>query len=400
MNLKNILVLTLAVVFFASCGKKKESAGPAPEAAPTKTETSAPAPTLTAEEEAKKKLEAEKAELDKKAIEATRKGRGAGKRGGGNHQVGGKSSKGSDKSDKVVAHDKSLTGGKSKSGLIFTGSSADSILSDLVNDELMKPADEQDLNNALAASIFDIAYLIDGYGQLHLDVELRKGGGLTKIEAKANYEAGRAIRIVANPGMASEVALVAECLDKPLAASKCETLLVNVVQNGAQATAVLRQTSANIHYTYRDDASSANEFGSLVRFFENAQLDVQTPNKLQGALLHSFEVVNGKAGFKAIITGSKNQVLAFKGDLVVGKDLGAAGSQVEELTQLKGIDVVGAAGSAIADLGFIRTISDTKLVQNSTKGQITLKVNVNSASTGSKNSLNIQFTRVGKTASL
>lgn len=396
MKLRELLVLSLAVVFFTACGSKKESVAQQP-ATPQKAETAAPAPTISSEE-AKKKAEAEKLASDKRAKE----GRGGvSRKHYGKHKSEDKDSSVSqgDSSDSFLGtQDIVITGGKSKSGMKYSGSAGDGIMTQLLANEKMKLAVEQDRNAVLAASIWDMSYVVDGQGELTLDIALTKGAGLSQVKARTQYVAGQVMSVVATTGSGSEIQLSAECLDSVKASNQCSNLLVKFVKDGAEATAVLRQTLANVWFEY-EKVELANEYATLVQFFKNSSLDFETGNKVDSAYLNTFEVVNGKSGFKVVVTGKRSQVLGFKADLLLKKDLSAPMISVDKETKFKGVDMW--MGQIVGkDLSFMNAISDAKLVQNSTKGQITIDMTVKSASTGSSNSFTLRFTRVPVSASL
>jgi hypothetical protein len=204
--------------------------------------------------------------------------------------------------------------------------------------------------------------------------------------------------VFANTSSGSEIQLSAECLDSVKASDRCSNLLVTFVKDGAEVKAVLRQTLANIWFEY-DKVEQANEYATLVEFFKNSSLNYETGNKVDSAYLNTFEVVNGKSGFKVIVTGKRSQVLSFKADLLLKKDLSAPMISVDKETKFKGIDMW--MGQIVGkDLSFMNAISNVKLVQNNTRGQITLDMTIKSASTGSVNSLTLRFSRVPVSASL
>ena len=404
MKFRQLLVFSLAVVFFTACGSKKDSAAQQPADA-QKAETAAPAPTISSEE-AKKKAEAEKLAAGKLAKSKEGRG-GATRRKMGKHEgkhkseqsQKGSSSSQRDSSDSFLgSRDIVITGGRSKSGLKYSGSSNDGILTELLTEEKMKLAVDQDRNAVLAASIWDMSYVVDRQGELTIDIALTKGAGLSQVKVRTQYTAGQAMSVVANTGSGSEIELTAECLDTVKALDRCSNLLVKFEKDGAVATAVLRQTLSNIWYEY-GKVEPGNEYATLLEFFKNSALDFETGNKVDLAYLNTFEVVNGKSGFKVVVTGKGSQVLGFKADLLLKKDFSAPMISVDKETKFKGVDMW-MGQIAGKDLSFMNAISDAKLVQNNTKGQITINITVKSASTGSVNVLSLKFTRVPVSASL
>ncbi len=409
MKIYKILIVSLALALFAGCGKKKTAVNGG-----TAAHTSAPAPTVTPEEEiAKAKADAARIEADKK-----KEGRGSvnSKRHGTN--TGGSASQaqqGSSSADASgsgggskstvpkstpshLALNLALTGGSSADGHVFTGSAADGIISELKLKAELKSVADQKRNLVLATSIVDMAYLVDNQGVLTIDIAFKKGNGISKQSAKTEFSATGRMRATSNVGKASEIEITAECLDIHATNDKCSNLLVSFEQGGAEATALLRQTYANIRAEY-DKVTEANEYATLVEFFKNASLDVETGNKVQTAYLHTYEVVKGKAGFKAVIVGKKGQIIAFRDDLVLKKSFAEPSIAVDKETQFKDVDLW--MGRVIGkDLGFLNSISSARLVKNNTKGEISIDVVVSSASTGSSDTMTLKFSRIAVAAHL
>lgn len=406
MKLKQVLVVSLAMIFFTACGSKKESA--AAQQAPA-VQTAAPAPEIS-HRPAQTKTVADKTSDKKKAKDARVSKKHDDHKTKASKQADNKVSKPADNKHKsstsgaddsegfLGTQDLVITGGKTKSGMRYSGSAGDGIITQLLTQEKMKLAVEQDRNAVLAASIWDMAYLVDSQGTLTINVDFAKGAGLTKLQARTGFTAHQAMNIVATVGSGSEVQITAKCLDIVKAADRCSNLLVTFAKDGAEATALLRQTLANIYFEY-EKIEQANEYATMVEFFKNSSLDVETGNKVDSAYLNTFEVVNGKSGFKVVVTGKRSQVLGFKADLLLKKDYSAPMIAVDKETQFRGIDMW--MGQLVGkDLAFMNAISNVKLVQNSTKGQITIDMMVRSVSTGSMNSFTLRFTRVPVSASL
>lgn len=401
MTMKQYLIITLAAVFFTACGQKKESAQQAAEV--QKQET--PAPTVSAEEQAK--IDAEKARVQAEAekIEAEKKakaGRGTidkkrvaqktpkGKKGHG----GGKKSGAKGTEQLVSTQELQLTGGTSKLGYVYTGSAQDSIINVLAADEQGKAPDEFKRNAAVAASIWDMGYLIDSTGLLWIEIKLVKSsGGFSKVQVKTPYKVGQVMHVAANAG-SSSLDISAECLDSDMKSNQCSNLLVTFVQDGGQATAMLRQSLANIWFEAKESKSAA-DYSHFVEFFNNASLDVETPNKLHKAYLYTFEVVNGKSGFKAVVTGKQNQVIALKADLLLQGDLSAPMTSVDKETKFNEVEMW--MGRNISkDLGLSNLVNEAVLVQNSTKGELTFDLKVGAANKDFK----VKFSRVPVSAEL
>jgi hypothetical protein len=189
MKLRQLFVFSLALAFFIACGSKKESAAQQPADA-QKAETAAPAPTISSEE-AKKKTDAEKLTAEKLAKAKEGRG-GATRRHGGKHktqqaQKGSSASAGDSTDSFLGTQDIVITGGKSKSGMKYSGSAGDGIITQLLAEEKMKLAVDQGRNAVLAASIWDMSYVVDGQGELTLDIALTKGAGLSQVKARTQY---------------------------------------------------------------------------------------------------------------------------------------------------------------------------------------------------------------------
>lgn len=398
--MKQYLILILAVAFFSACGKKKEAVEQTQPVAPP---TATPAPDPAAPDKAK--LDAEKAEADRKAKETAKSAdrERASKR---DQKVAPKNvvkarpgkivPKNVEK--KIATQELQLTGGQSELGMIYTGSNADFIITQLLTDEKMKPIDVQNKNLKLAADIWEMAYLVDRSGQLSLDIEFKNGEGYSKIQAKTTYISSGIMRMITNPGTAAAVEITAECLDKSPMPNRCKNLLVTFSKDGAQTTAVLRQTLADIRFNW-DDVKEPNEYATFFEFLNNARLDIESPNRIDLAYLHTFEIINGKSGFKAIVTGKKNQLIVLEADLLLKSDFSAPMIQVKKNTKMNEVDLW-MARSPHKDLGLMRLISGAELIENNTKGEIKIRLTISSPSTDSKNVMDMRFKRISVPAEL
>ncbi len=406
MKMKQYLIITLAAVFFTACGQKKESAQ---QAAADVVKPGTP----TAEEQTKldankAKADAEKIEADKKAqvnrgtIDTKRAGTKPLERKQVKNQKGKPSSIGKRRTqtrpEEKIATTQELqfTGGKSKSGYVYTGSSSDAVINNLALQEQNKEAGEFARNAQLAASVWDMSYLVDSSGKLFIDIKFLRGGGLSKLQVNMPYTPGRNMNISANSsGMLVDI--TAKCIDASMTSERCSNLLVTFTQNGAQAKAVLRQTYADVWFEYQD-VRQFDEYARFVEFFKNAHVDSEVPNKLEAAYLHTYEVVNGKSGFTALVAGKQNQLIALEADLLVKPDLSAPQIEVLKETRFADVDMwMGRQGAR--DMGYSSMINDAKLVQNSTKGQITIDMNVVTPA-GQSSKFTMRFTRVPVAAEL
>lgn len=397
--MKSVFVVCamVASLMIIGCGKKKESVSnePAPPQATPENSGNQPATKPDSEKPDQTKPEPKKDDLKPK-IEAPKDG--SKKSAASKGKVKGKGQ--ANKPKKETAPEKpsqaelsgiQLTGAQSINGLLFTGTSDDGLLAQMIRDQQTKYAENSKMSFIFASTIWEAAYLIDRDGFLNIEIQFLKGDSFSKTEVKMPFESNQIMSISAQSAVGQSLVVQAKCLDYYAHASKCSNLLVTLNQKGAVASMILRQTMANIDYVHQK-IESENEYASFVHFFKNAEDNVASGNKLQSAYLHTYEVANGKSGFKAILTGNQGQVIAFKADLLIKKSAQPAGINVIRETDFKSVDLW--MGRTVSlDLGFSNLISSAVLSNNDGKGTITIDVSVDSKSTGSKNKLAIKFTR-------
>lgn len=282
----------------------------------------------------------------------------------------------------------SLTGGETNFGLLYTGSSEDGVLAKLIELESQKPAAQALKDKELAISLLDLSYLVDRTGQITIDLTMVVGGKTTDKRFQMPYAAEKLMS-----ARDADLKISAECIDAYKYSDDCSNILVTVDKGAASAKAILRQTKAELGYEYEVSAKEDSEYSALTQFLKNSKLDFETDNRMEKSYLNTFEVVGGKSAFTAVIMGKAKQVLAFKSDLLINKDLSAPLNQVDKVTDWNDINLFMTANGK--DLKFMELFKSASLAANNGKGQITVSMIAESKLTKSKNKVLFQFSRKG-----
>ena len=428
MNLQKLIIFLGLSLFLASCGKKKEAArqeapaatqAPQPSGAPQSAPESIPPDVKVADKPEKTSAEPSK-EVPKPVTDIANKGikvsedaslKVNGRGDINNRKVPAKSSskaatkavpvKASDKNAKVaetstaaakasagassrLASATYLTGGISDYGLYYTMIANDGVFRVLQELVAEKTADEIERDIAFAQSVYDAQFLIDRKGDLTIDVSLRSGKGFEERRFVAPYDKNQLMVVNLD-----NIKMTAECIDLNKRSEDCYNMIVTLEKAGAETKIVLRQSGARLDYQM--DLSEDADFNELAQYLRNSNLDVQTSERVATINVYSFEVLNGKSAQTTVLMGVANQVLSFKSELTVKKDLSPSLNNVDKAQDWN--DLYLEKARFTKDMKFQSMIKSAKLTENNGKGQFTMDVMFESKASKSQSRIKLKMTR-------
>lgn len=423
MNLQKLIIFLGLSLFLASCGKKKEATR---QEAPVATQTPQPAGTPQSAPESvppdvKVSDKAEKTRVDnskeapkpvtdiankgvKTSEEVSLKMNGRGNINDRKVPVKTSSktmtkvipSQVSDKKVKVgeslassgaankLANSLYLTGGISDYGLYYTTIANDGVFRVLQELVAEKTADEIEKDIAFSQSIYDAQFLIDRKGNLTVDVSLRIGKGFEERRFVAPYDKNQLMVVNLD-----SIKMTAECIDLNKRSEDCYNMIVTLEKSGAETKIVLRQSGARLDYQM--DLSEDSDFNELAQYLRNSNLDVQTSERVATINVYSFEVLNGKSAQTTVLMGVANQVLSFKSELTVKKDLSPSLNNVDKAQDWN--DLYLEKARFTKDMKFQSMIKSAKLTENNGKGQFSMDVMFESKVSKSQNRIKFKMTR-------
>ncbi len=396
------LIVYLGIsLFLNSCGVKKEpvrdetpSATEAPVNSPQSPPSSSPPPSVTEskplpENQVKLKQGRDSLDLSKRAPKSISKKHTA-------------VPKESEKSKESTSESKSkaspavLTGGRSELGFVYSGASDDSILKLLITNENKVTEPQAKLNKTLAGSIIEMSYLVDKTNQITIDISLK-----TKNEIN-NYRFQTAFRENSLMTMSNANLIVtAQCVDSYKYSDHCSNLVVKIETGVAQSQAILRQSSADLKFWVYD--VNDPEHSELIQFLKNSSTNTIKSNESNKKINHkkvekvsfsSFEILNGRAGFSAIIMGQDRQIISIKSELMLKQDLTAAQNNVEKNLDESDLNVFLATQGTPGDSSFMDLFKTATVTENNSMGQVTVEIKTEAKRSKISSKIVFRFTRI------
>lgn len=296
----------------------------------------------------------------------------------------------------LTARSAVLTGGRNELGFIYSGASNDSILKFLISNENKVTEQQAKLNKKLAGSIFEMSYLVDKTNQITIDISLK-----TKNEI-SNYRFQTAFKENSLMTMShSNLFVTAQCVDSYKYSDNCSNLLIKIETEGAQSQAILRQSSADLKLWFYDvnDVEYNELFQFLKNSFTNSIKDNESKEKMnhkkvKEIYFNSFEILNGRSGFSAIIMGQDKEMISLKSELMLKQDLTAAQNNVEKNLDESDLNVFLSTQGSHGDTSFMDLFKSATVIENNSMGQVTIEIKTEAKRSKIANKIVIRFSRI------
>lgn len=290
--------------------------------------------------------------------------------------------------------EKRYTGGKTEDGLLYTGSAEDKLLPFLKQRADSAGGVSKNNNNALAKQIQDASIRLDEDGSVAIITIKLNGPSTNKKTQTLRFSAA------VNPNASSEMKMSKEqsrqfpnvkatlhCVDLD---GTCESSFVRFKNGSGIVAVILRNTESGLYANFPKNESDSYEYSKLSRYIWNSTGGLNVSDRFDRIVYESFEVVNGKSGFRATMIGRDAEVLSFAAPLVapeVGTNVNASvdrtiPSFIDELIGLNDVQT---------DLA--NMITDTRLVNNNSQGRVSVSIKLRGSSPGRKDLFKFTFTR-------
>ena len=275
---------------------------------------------------------------------------------------------------------KTVTGSKSKDGLIYTGAGSDSILESLRQKESQLSGEQQQRNREFADQIASVEWIQDEVTRESL-VHLRvwEGSDIVHFNFKSVLDGNLVSRaVVVNQAYGQKtngslrLSAQIKCLDLVLAASRCSTAVMNIksARNAVSAKIILRDSLADIHFVVTNSRNPEQK--ALRAFLQNSVELKNTSHRIDRMYLQTFEVLNGQSGFVVDIFGFNHEYLGFSGSLLAEE----VGNRVQARADKKiwSSVIMEARGFNNLTYNILSTLGDVRLVANNGQGKIQLRI--------------------------
>jgi hypothetical protein len=213
-------------------------------------------------------------------------------------------------------------------------------------------------------------------------------GGFETSELKVVAAAGPGLLTTGKRPVRATV----QCLDKN---GDCENALVNFTvgagQSEASAAVVFRKSIADVHFTWLEETSTNADFLTWYQLVESSKNNAKGGVKISEAIVKSFEVVDGRSGFEAMIRTTNDELVEFAGPLLAATaevPLNVPLVLTSGMKESIALDELSGYGTALA-----QTVSSASLVENNGKGALTIAVKLRKSADLPQEGFKISFAR-------
>lgn len=277
----------------------------------------------------------------------------------------------------------------------FSGSSADYLRTFLQAKEAAIESSQKKAANLKAAQkVLSASLKIDfnRTGDLALNVNLGTPANKKTINLFGVMKSDRTSILKSSD---QKISAKLQCMDIEYADVKsCETALVTMQIESGTVNIIFRRTNMTAKADFGSKQCMTQECEDLYALFRQTELNIRDWKNITVSKLETVEVINGISTFKAIMITRANEVMVIAGNLL-NPDVFPVMNQVAQRT-LNLQDLIDARGLAGLKDNMHKSMSEVRIVGNNGKGQIQLQVNMKALGNGSRDSFNLQLTRVSK----
>jgi hypothetical protein len=268
----------------------------------------------------------------------------------------------------------------------YTGSADDYLRNLLLNKEDRESDAQKTKDLETAASVRSASLKVDfratnggGSGRAALTLVVSQGGVDRSLQLNGAINNGRT-RLASNQG---NVAVKGEIICMDADATTCETAVADLVvgsQNTAKLRIIFRHTDVHLNAKFPNRNCATQECEDIYTMFsESAAYEtgaMTSPDRLiiNRAKMDSFEVINGRSGFRVVLNTIGNEVIAFGGPLYTHDLMTSAAVNVPADRTINIEDQINLHTGVNYKTRLNNTLKDIRIVDNDGMGTISLNV--------------------------
>ncbi len=298
--------------------------------------------------------------------------------------------------------DKADTGFTTVDGLKFTGTGNDNML-DVLRGVLGKdkPEEQRKGDMIFAQSIQDAKILIpEDSNQVSISIVMDSQSGHREVKFGGQFHPGGEAPLKLSKDDAKSSPPVRAsilCLDTD---SSCEMALVKFQlgpkNSAADARILFRTTGAQLYFQLPEQYEENADYLLIDNFLYDSKADAARTNRTREILAQSFEVSNGRSGFRVAMIATSGEVVGFSGPLLapengtstnvpvtVGNDwIDSANSRCERKRGQRRQEICSPISSRF---------QNARMVKNNGRGQIVINAGIGSSANHAQNKVTLQF---------
>lgn len=268
----------------------------------------------------------------------------------------------------------------------YTGSADDYLRNLLLTKEDRESAAQKTKDLETAASVRSASLKVDfrsstggGTGRVALNLVVSQGGVDRSLQLNGAINNGRT-RLASRQG---NVAVKGEIICMDADATTCQTALADLVvgsKNTAKLRIIFRHTDVHLNAKFPNRNCVTQECEDIYTMFsESAAYEtgaMTSPDRLiiNRAKMDSFEVINGRSGFRVVLNTIGNEVIAFGGPLYTHDLMTSAAVNVPADRTINMDDQINLQTGVNYKTRLNNTLKDIRIVDNDGLGTISLNV--------------------------
>lgn len=259
---------------------------------------------------------------------------------------------------------KRYTGAKDSSGLLYTGSAPDSLLTFLRMRSEGKNIDSETKARNTKAAMSVLSARIDRTSdEFNIVLELSEAGSSKNYVLTGARSQNRVtvLEVTQKTGTQKIEASI-KCMD---ANRGCETSMLKLLigEPGTRSVVriLFRDSLADVFANLPGKRSANPEYESMRSFWINSILNIETDEKMKEIRFKAFEVVNGRSGFEVQIWGHNGELMIYSGPLLAPE----VGTKID--IQAESGDAWVNSSSNLAN-----SVGSARIINNNGLGQIKL----------------------------
>lgn len=178
------------------------------------------------------------------------------------------------------------------------------------------------------------------------------------------------------------------CMDQ---GQTCETRVLVLAYNGARIPVIYRRTNLSLDAEWTKRKCSSPECLEFFTILKHTEAGLQDQLSLKQAKMESFEVIQGRSGFKLVVQTRNQEVMKIAGPLVSLEP--NSGVSVQAHTKLLNGEKTDSNTGQVLSTKLHDSMSDVQIISNNGRGQVQLEVKMKSSLNGAEDRFYLTLNR-------
>lgn len=277
----------------------------------------------------------------------------------------------------------------------YSGSSADYLRPFLVKTQTEVKDEQQRIRNLkLANSIRTASLKVDHNGTGAVDLSILLADQREAIHLGGDFDVTRETKVQGRLGklvMSGKL----KCMDEVSAdGATCENVVASINMQKSNVKIILRRTNIELKAAFPNANCKTKECEDMYKLFRQTELNVTDLNTVQSAKLETFEVIQGRSGFRLIVINKAKEVITAAGALLNPEKFQVT-NLIADLS-VNADDIMDLLKMNSYNTNMQSTLNDVRVTGNNGQGKITLQVNMKMLDNGTQDQFQIEAKRISR----